>query len=47
MRDMLTTIAEILGAAAVAVGVGFYSLGAGIITAGVAAVGLGYLGGRQ
>ena len=46
MRDLVTTISEIVGAVAVAVGVGMYSVGAGVIVGGGALVSLGYLGGR-
>lgn len=47
MRDHITTALEVLGAAAICAGVFTWSVGAGLITAGAACVGLGYLGGRQ
>lgn len=47
MRDYLTTALEVLGAAAVCVGVFTIHVSAGLIATGIACVGIGYLGGRQ
>lgn len=47
MRDLLTTIAELAGAAAICAGVFTFNIGAGLIAAGVSAVLFGYLGARQ
>ena len=44
MRDVLTTICELVGAATVAVGIGLIFMPAGLIAVGVALIGLGYLG---
>lgn len=47
MRDHITTALEVLGAAAICVGMFTINLSAGLIAAGLACVGAGYLGGRQ
>lgn len=47
MRDLVTTIAELAGAATICVGVFLFNTGAGLIAAGVSAVAFGYLGARQ
>jgi hypothetical protein len=47
MRDWLTTILEVAGAASVCAGVFTFNLGAGLIASGIACLGLGYLGGRS
>ena len=44
MRDRITTLLEVLGAAAITVGVFTFNAGAGFISAGVFAICLGYLG---
>lgn len=45
MRGILTTCAELAGAALVAVGAGLLSMPAGLIVAGVALVAFGYQAG--
>ena len=45
--DRLTTVLEVLGFAAVAYGVSLWSIPAGIVTAGLALVLVGWLTGRR
>jgi hypothetical protein len=45
MRSKLTTLAEVVGAALVAVGAGMIYVPAGVVVAGVALAGVGYLAG--
>lgn len=47
MRDYLTTALEVLGAAAIVVGMFTINLSAGLIAAGLGAIGVGFLEGRQ
>jgi len=47
MRDLITTALEVLGATAVCVGVFTINLSAGLIAAGLCAIGAGALGGRR
>lgn len=48
MRDVLTTISELVGLVVAAVGVGlWFGVGPALVVAGVALVVLGYAGGRS
>jgi len=46
LRDVLTTVVELLGCALVVVGVGFLSVPVALIVAGLLMVGLSWLGAR-
>jgi hypothetical protein len=46
VRDLFTTLLELLGLAAVVAGVALWSVPAALVTGGLAAVGVGYLVGR-
>lgn len=47
MRDHLTTALEVVGAVTIVVGAFTLNLSAGLISAGLAAIGIGFLEGRQ
>lgn len=46
MRDLLTTVLEVLGLALIVAGVALWSTPAALITAGAGLIGIGYLLGR-